>query len=211
MYNLTFPLIVQSPGSPRRHQHNPALVTPRPSKVQDHILSLLSVSNTLRQAAQEAHSHWFEPRTLKNSASALPQSILMKRVIGEEDAVHLEFSNCSTLQLIQHCTASRNETLDSAGCWQSQGVKILVRTLWRTAVSPHHRHLLRGQETVSTFCIFHRYVPEENLGDFSGTVLGITGEKDPKKTRNFGGKSRRKNLTFFGCRSTGDRTPDLLL
>jgi hypothetical protein len=67
--NMTCPLIVQSLGPPLRW-HNPAFVTPRPRNVQDHILPLLSVSNPLRQAAQDAHSRLFKPLALKNSSSA---------------------------------------------------------------------------------------------------------------------------------------------
>jgi hypothetical protein len=106
---MTCLLIIQSPGPPRR-RHNPALVTPRPSKVQDHNLWLLSVSNRLRQAAQEAHSRLFRPLALKKSSSALPLSILKKRGIREEDAVHAEVSHCSTLHILPHCSASRNES-----------------------------------------------------------------------------------------------------
>jgi hypothetical protein len=84
---MTCPLIVQSPGPPQR-QHNPALVTPLSSKVQDHILQLWPVSNPLQQAAQEAHSRRFKPLVLKKSSSALPQFILKKLCIREEDAVH---------------------------------------------------------------------------------------------------------------------------
>jgi hypothetical protein len=79
---------------PQLRRHNPALVTPLPSKVQDHILPLLSMSNPLRQAAQEAHSLQFKPLALKKSSSALPRSTLKKRDIHEEDAVHAEVSYC---------------------------------------------------------------------------------------------------------------------
>ncbi len=67
------------------------------------------MSNPLRQAEQEAHSRRFKPLALKKSSSALPRSILKKQGIGEEDAVHAEVSHCSTLHILLHCTASRNE------------------------------------------------------------------------------------------------------
>jgi hypothetical protein len=109
---MTCLLIVQSPGPPRR-RHSPALVTPRPSKVQDHILPLQSVSKPLRQAVQEANSRRFKPLALKKSSSALPRSILKKLCIHKEDAVHgglhAEVSQCSTLHILPHCSVSRND------------------------------------------------------------------------------------------------------
>jgi hypothetical protein len=72
---MTCLLIVQSPG-PQRRRHNPALVTQRPSKVQDLILPLLSLSKHLRQAAQgEEHSRQFKPLALEKSLSALPRPL----------------------------------------------------------------------------------------------------------------------------------------
>ncbi len=84
-------IIVQSQGPPR-HRVNPVWVTPRPSKVHDHVLPRLSVSNPLQQAAQEAHSRRFKPLALKKSVHphgpSSIRSILKKRCICTEDAVH---------------------------------------------------------------------------------------------------------------------------
>ncbi len=89
--NMTCPLIVQSPGPPRR-RHHPALVTRQPSTVQHHILPRRSVSNPLRQAAQEAHSRRYKPLALKKSVHphgpSSIRSILKKRCIRTENSVH---------------------------------------------------------------------------------------------------------------------------
>jgi hypothetical protein len=78
------------------------------------------------------------------------------------DAVHAEGSHCSTLHILQHCTASRNESSIPAGCWQSQGVKHLVQTTWRTGVAVRTIGIGSGaKKRVSTFCIFHFYFREE--------------------------------------------------
>ncbi len=78
-------------GPPRRRR-NPAWVTPRPSKVHNHVLQRLSSSNPLLQAAQEAHSRRFKPLALKKSVHphgpSSIRSILKKRCIRTEDAVH---------------------------------------------------------------------------------------------------------------------------
>jgi hypothetical protein len=138
---MTCLLIVQSPG-PLWRQHNPALVTPRPSKVQDLILSPQSVSNPLRQAAQEAHTRQFKPLALKKSSSSLPLSILKKRGIRKEDVVHAEVSHCSTLHILPYSSASRNEPSipqDAGSCKESPD---LVEDRSSCA---HHRHRLRSQ------------------------------------------------------------------
>ncbi len=100
--------------SPPRRQHHPALVNLRPGKVQHSIYLPRTVSNPLQQTTQEAYSRWFKPRKLKKSSSFMPLSILKKRAICKEQAVHAEVCHCSTLveqlqTVLLSCAASRNE------------------------------------------------------------------------------------------------------
>ena len=72
---------VQSPGPPRR-RHHPALVTWQPSKVWHLRFQRRTIYDHIppSQAAQEAHSRRFKPRTLSSvvSSSTKPRSILRK-------------------------------------------------------------------------------------------------------------------------------------
>ncbi len=58
--------VVQSPGPPQCWQH-PALVTPRPCKVQHLTFPPRTISDPSPQAAQESHSCCFKPLKLKTS------------------------------------------------------------------------------------------------------------------------------------------------
>ncbi len=152
-------------------------MTPLPSKVQDHILSLLSVSNPLRQAAQEAHSRLFKPLALVHPQEARRMLSTQRSAIAQPSNTFSSAALCPEMNpRFQRLLADASSQAPCQDHVEDQ------------SSCANHGHWLRSQKMVGIFSIFHLSVPGGKFGDSSprnprkswGKIPANSGEQSPQ-------------------------------